>query len=170
MKTLLTISQQDIEPSYIEREGVEYAERYATRAVLKDSLGRVALLYAAKRDYYKLPGGGVEQGEDMPKALARELLEEVGAQAKVISEIGSVEEWRDDAKTLHQISDAFLAEVNGEVGKPDFTEKEKADGFSVVWAQDVGRAIELVESALDNPDVEVRFMATRDSAILKAVV
>ena len=49
MKTLLTISQQDIEPSYIEREGVEYAERYATRAVLKDSLGRVVATVRGKK-------------------------------------------------------------------------------------------------------------------------
>lgn len=169
MKELLTIRQQDIEPEYVEQDNLEYRDRYAARAVLKDSLGRVALLFAGTRGYYKLPGGGVEADEDMSLALARELLEEVGAEALVSSEIGRVEEWRViGAKALHQISDAFAAQVVGEIGNPSFTEKELADGFEVLWAKDIDEAIERVSQTLEHDDFEVRFMSLRDKTILEA--
>lgn len=169
MRELLTIKQQDIEPGYIQRENVQYRDRYATRAVLKDELGRVALLFAGTRGYYKLPGGGVEQGEDMSLTLARELMEEVGAEAEIVGEVGRVEEWRvSDKGALHQISDAFQARVSGEIGEPSFTEKELADGFEVIWAQDMDEAIKLVAQTLNHDDIEVRFMSLRDKTILEA--
>ncbi len=169
MKDLLTIRQQDIEPEYVEQEDVEYRDRYAARAVLMDSLGRIALLFAGTRGYYKLPGGGVELGEDMSLALARELLEEVGAEAEVDGEIGRVEEWRvTSEKALHQISDAFSAHVVGEIGEPSFTEKELADGFEVFWAKNIDEAITLVSQTVDHDDIEVRFMSLRDKTILEA--
>lgn len=169
MKQLLTITQNDIDPNFVERDGIEYRDRFAARAVLKDDLGRVTLLFASTRGYYKLPGGGVEQGEDMSLALARELLEEVGAEADVYGEIGRVEEWRvfDDG-ALHQISDAFLARVSGEIGEPSFTEKELADGFEVHWAKNIDEAIEHVSKTLSHQDIEVSFMSMRDKTILAA--
>lgn len=170
MKKLLTITQKDIDPEYIEQERVQYRDRYAARAVLRDDLGKIALLFAGTRGYYKLPGGGVEQDEDMSLALARELLEEVGARAEVDGEIGRVEEWRVLAdKALHQISDAFSARVVGEVGEPSFTEEELADGFEVFWAKDIDEAIERVSQTLNHEDMEVRFMSLRDKTILEAV-
>lgn len=168
MKELLTITQQDIDPQYIEQTNVQYRDRYAARAVLKDDLGRIALLFAGTRNYYKLPGGGVEQGEDMSLALARELLEEVGVYAEVHGEVGRIEEWRVSAdKALHQVSDAFLARVVGEVGEPSFTEEELADGFEVFWAKDIDEAIARVSQTLNHDDFEVRFMSLRDKTILE---
>lgn len=72
-----------------------YFERKAVRAVLIDHNERVALLHAKQRDYYKLPGGGIDEGEDSYKALERELIEETGATAKITKELGQVIEWRD---------------------------------------------------------------------------
>jgi len=169
MKMLLVVKQKDIEPDYIEEPNVEYRDRFAARAVLKDGDGRIAVLFARARGYYKLPGGGVEQGEDMSLALARELLEEVGAEAEISGEVGRVEEWRilqDGA--LHQISDAFLMQVTGDIGEPDFTEKELADGFEVYWANDIDEAIQRVSQTLNHNDVEVRFMSLREKTILEA--
>ncbi len=166
MEVLKVIRQNDVEPGYASAEPAEYKKRFAARAVLKDAAGRIALLHAAQRNYYKLPGGGVEEGEDMALALARELLEEVGAVAEVTGEIGRVEEWRAYGDGLHQVSDAYTAVVTGAIGEPDFTESELAEGFSVVWAKDVDEAIELVLSAEANADAGVKFMTTRDSAIL----
>lgn len=168
MNVLRTIRQSDVEPGYSGAVS-SYKERYAARAVLSDAAGRIALLHAAQRDYYKLPGGGVEEGEDMSLALARELLEEVGAVAEVTGEIGRVEEWRDrENGGLHQVSDAYSAAVSGPIGEPDFTESELAEGFAVKWADDIEEAVWLVEAAKDNPDTEVRFMALRDVTILRS--
>ena len=41
-----------------------YYFRRAVRAVLSDRNGQIALMYAKQRDYYKLPGGGVDEGDD----------------------------------------------------------------------------------------------------------
>jgi 8-oxo-dGTP pyrophosphatase MutT (NUDIX family) len=167
VNTILIIRQSDVQRGYIKASHVEYGKRRAVRAVLFDKNGRVALLHGRVQDYYKLPGGGIDEGEEVLGALARELLEEVGATARVDRELGRIEEWRDSEK-LHQISDSYVATVSGAIAAPDFTESERAEGFEVIWADDIVAAIALVESRCAHEDVLVRFMATRDTAILEA--
>ncbi len=94
MKEILVITQKDVDPTYTENGDVDYKIRHATRAVLSDTNGKVALLHSTAHNYYKLPGGGVEPGEDTLVALARELLEEVGAVAEVTGEVGRTRERR----------------------------------------------------------------------------
>lgn len=169
MNSLLTIRMQDIQPDYVEDPGAQYHERRAARAVLYDEHQRVALLFSREREYYKLPGGGVDDGESMELALARELMEEVGTEAEVYGEIGRIEEWRDTERgMMHQISDAYLARVNGEVGRPSFTESEIADGFEVHWADNIDDAIRLVSTTLNHEAQVVRFMSLREKTILEA--
>ena len=40
-------------------------DRHAVRVVLLDDIGQVAVIYVNKHGYYKIPGGGVETGEDL---------------------------------------------------------------------------------------------------------
>lgn len=169
MKLLATIRQSDVDSTFGEDANVSYVERHAARAVLLDDRGRIALMYAGVNDYYKLPGGGVESGEDMHTALARELMEEVGANVRVISEIGRVEEWRvlkDDA--MHQVSDAYIARVKGELQSPAFTDKELAEGFEVRWVNGFDEAMKLLADNMDHNKMNVRFMSMRDHSILSA--
>ena len=39
---------------------------------------KIALVYSQKEKYYKFPGGGIKDSEDMKEALIREVKEEVG--------------------------------------------------------------------------------------------
>lgn len=148
-----------------ERDG--YFVRKAVRAVLSDQGGRIALMYAGQRKYYKLPGGGVDEGEDLTTALARELLEETGSEATVTKELGEVLEWRDFGK-MKQISYAFKVSLVGEPGEPDFTQSEIDEGFRVRWIDSIDEAIRLVEANTTHEDIEVVFMSRRDAAILRA--
>ena len=165
MNTLLTITDLLATGENLTFPEV-HKKRFAARAVVTDSEERVALLYIGKGQFHKLPGGGVEKGEDLSLALERELLEEIGCLAEVTGEIGIVEEKRSRISLL-QTSYCFKAYVVGKKGEPDFTEEEIADGASIVWADSLGAAISILES--DQPvGWEGHFIVMRDLAFLKA--
>ncbi len=166
-KTILLIDEQETDSSANIDRREDYYVRRAVRAVLSDSGGRVVLMHAGQRDYYKLPGGGVDAGESLEDALVRELLEETGSRANVTEDLGQVIEWR-DFKKMKQISYAYRATLNGEPGEPNFTQKEIDEGFAVVWVDNLDEAIKLVEAKLTHEDLEVVFMTKRDAAILRA--
>ena len=45
--------------------------------------GKVAMIHSLKYEYYKFPGGGIEQGETPVEAMIRETREESGNSLKV---------------------------------------------------------------------------------------
>lgn len=143
-------------------------KREAVRAILVGADGKVALMHARKYDYYKLPGGGIEAGEDHEMALRRELLEEVGAEARVMGEVGKIEEKRAFADNMHQISYTYTAEVVGETGENDLDDGERAEDFQPVWVG-LDEAIRLVKSGNRTTDKGLgqRFMALRDELFLR---
>lgn len=166
MNNLLTINESDVYP---EKENVnhdDFATRHAARAIVLNEIGAVALLKAATYNYHKLPGGGIEDGESMETALQRELLEEIGCKAEIVSEVGEVVEYRDQWK-LKQISHCYLAKQIGEQQEPSFTQSEIDEGFEIVWASDISAAIALL--ARDTPEsYDGLFIQRRDTALLKA--
>lgn len=142
-------------------------KREAARAVLENDEGKVALMHSEKWDYYKLPGGGIDEGETQKEALRRELLEEVGAEAEILEEIGTLEELRACANNQRQISYAYHAKVVGKIGENALEEGELAEEFVVVWV-DLDEAIELTKSGNRDSErgLEMQFMAYRDELIL----
>jgi len=162
---ILILDQQEQDPTVSSDNRANYHLRHAARAVLQDESGKVALMFAGERKYYKLPGGGIDEGEKISEAMARELLEETGCTAEITSELGVVEEWR-DYDGLHQISYAFAAIKKEQIAPPAFTQSELDEGFEVRWVDGIDEAIKLVGAEVSHKDVEVRFMAQRDAAIL----
>lgn len=128
MKELAIINPENVS----EEEVSTYRTREAARAVVFDADGKIALLHVIKKNYYKLPGGGLDEGEDVMTALRRECQEEIGCDVEVIGEIGSIIEYR-KIFTLKQTSYCYVAKVVGEKGKPNFTGSEVEDGFKEVW-------------------------------------
>ena len=166
MKNILTIYEQDIFPEAPIVDTAGFSRREAARAVVYDDAGKIALLRAGLHSYHKLPGGGVDDGEDVLTAIGRELLEEIGCRAEVTGEVGKIIEYRDQFQ-LEQISYCFIAQQVGEKGEPNFTERELQDEFSIVWVDDIDHAIALLKQ--DKPaDYGSRFIQKRDLAILKA--
>lgn len=49
--------------------------RNSARCLLINQNQEVCLLYSRARDYYAIPGGGIESGESLLQALSRETLE-----------------------------------------------------------------------------------------------
>lgn len=168
MKTLREIHHSEIVPGGADKHPADFQERQAARAIVTDQNGRVALLYVGKYRYHKLPGGGVEGDENIAQALERELLEEIGCQAEVTDQIGKIVEYR-DTWDLRQTSYCYRATQVGEAGQPDFTEKERYEGFAVVWAKSLAAAIGLLEQ--DAPqEYGAQFIRERDLTFLKAAL
>jgi len=146
MNILATITEEDFGRASTKEKWSSYPVRTAARAILLNELSEIALMHVSKYHYFKLPGGGVDEGESIQEALNRELAEEVGTQdIEIIAEIGEVDEYRDqwDAKTEHY---GFVAKVVGLLVDPTRTEKEIEHGYETVWAKDIDEAIQLVQS------------------------
>lgn len=166
MKLLCEIHHSQIAPNAKDKDPSGFRERHAVRAIVSDNDGRIALLHVGKYNYHKLPGGGVEEDENINQALRRELLEETGCQAEVADKLGKIVEYRDEWD-MKQISYCYLAKRVGEAGQPDFTEKELSEGFAVVWAKDIAEAIALLEH--DSPEeYGSKFINARDLTFLKS--
>jgi len=157
------ISDNSFEPNYIPTDISQYHVRKAARGILVHE-GKAALLNVSKKNYHKLPGGGTEKGETNEEAFKREVLEETGCKCKIKEENPVTIEYRDKER-LVQISYIFLAEVEGEIGQPNFEQNEIDEGFQLEWLpiEEVGQVL-----SKDNPlDWESKFIHLRDKEIFK---
>lgn len=137
--------------------------REASRAVIFDENDLIPMLFVAKNNYHKLPGGGIDEGEDKLSALFREVKEETGCEMKITGEVGEIIEYR-SRFNLKQISYCYLGKITAK-GDPDFTKEELSDGFELVWMP-LDEAILKVEN--DKPkDYEGGFIQQRDLKLLQ---
>ena len=142
----------------------EFEKRKAARAAVFDNEKNIAILKVGKHNYHKLPGGGVEEGENLAMALAREILEEIGCKISVVGEVGKIIEYR-DKWNLEQESYCYLAKLVSKKGQSDFTKEEKENGFAVLWVS-LNEAIEKIKK--DQPDdYEGKFIKARDLCFLE---
>lgn len=166
MSTLLTIKEQDIVPDAPVVDDSSYPTRQAARGVVVNDKGEVYLLKVNLHKYHKLPGGGIDEGEDIATAFARECMEEIGCNIEVFAELGKIVEHRNQFKLI-QTSYCFVAKQVGEQVESTLEEGEIAEGFEEIKAKDIGDAIKLLEA--DKPDnYEGLYIQKRDLAILKA--
>lgn len=141
-----------------------YPTRRAARAVVADRDGNIALLHVTNKNYYKLPGGGIEEGEGIEEALKRECIEEIGCKIEIAGQVGEILEHR-KMFSLNQHSYCYLARVVGEKGSPSFEKDEIEEGFEIVWTTPEN-ALSLLS---DNQalDMEGRdYIVPRDSSFL----
>jgi ADP-ribose pyrophosphatase YjhB (NUDIX family) len=60
----------------------------AVSAIVPDSEGRILLIRRTDNGYWAIPGGGVEPGESVRQATAREVMEETGISCEVTGVVG----------------------------------------------------------------------------------
>ncbi len=141
------------------------APRLTARAIVKNADGLYAVMYAEKFGLYSLPGGGVEDGEDVLTALNREIIEETGCTCDHIYELGMIYENR---ATLNYTQESYYYVVHSDhtTTVPDLTDAEKVNRTSVQWhtAKDLRRLI----SNQKPVTVQQKYLQARDVAALKA--
>ncbi len=170
MKKII-ISDSDFGLENIELENPR--TRLGARGIIQNQEGKIAIFNKIAKNEYKLPGGGIDEGEDPYNAFAREALEETGCSLKGVQLIGEIEE-RQGKENFLQKSFVFKSKVLEDSGNLHLTEKEQEEGATLIWLEPQ-KALEIMEGCIDSLQASSydnvyrsKFMVKRDIEILKA--
>lgn len=136
--------------------------RYTARAIVRNTEGLYAVMYAKKFQLYSLPGGGIEEGEDVLTALRREVYEETGCVCEDIQELGIVTENR-GTLDYTQINYYYVV-TGGRAGEMHLTSAEQNAGTQVQW-----HTLERVAGLIKNQHferVQGKYLVARDVAAI----
>ena len=140
------------------------APRITARAIIKNQDGLYAVMYADKFKLHSLPGGGVEDGEDVLTTLRREVYEETGCVCDEIQELGIVSENR-VSLDYAQINHYFVVTTNLASSENHLTESELANRTVVKWVG-FDEAVRLInEQEFDR--VQAKYLKARDVVALR---
>lgn len=158
-----TIAKLD-DKAVLGKDGISVAKpRYTSRAILRNSKGLYAVMYAERFNLYSLVGGGIDNNETPIEALKREVLEETGCSCDEIDKLGIVSENRYHADYT-QISYYFVVTTNGVVKEPDLTADEKQNKTTLEW-----HTFDELYNLISNPvhkTNQQKFLQARDVAAL----
>lgn len=111
-------------------------KRYDVRILLLNSKNEICVIKSEKHGYMQIPGGGIDEGENIIDALRRETEEETGWLISDIKPIGYTLERREDVRNTHDydqdVSFVFSALPEKEVGT-NYMEDEIVEGFRPIW-------------------------------------
>ncbi|WP_167730583.1 NUDIX hydrolase [Terasakiella sp. SH-1] len=105
------------------------------KAIIKDKKGRILMMEKAGKGHWDLPGGKLDEGEDMHDSIAREIIEEIGFD-KV------------------RIGDIIYA------GRRSFEEKGKPERVMIFYACEVDHKLEKIK--LSDEHSEWRLLSEDD--------
>ena len=127
----MTLYDEDIFPNKPEITGVVWKDRPTGKVVLLNERNEIALVSNDVSKFFLLPGGGIEEGEDIIAGTKRECREETGYEIEILHELGITEDYRSrDSK--HCISYGFSAKTLSH-GETNLTENEKGIGLHTKW-------------------------------------
>lgn len=143
--------------------------RHSARCITIKS-GKVAMVHSIKYDYYKFPGGGIEEGESKEDTVIRETLEEAGLIVipKSIKEFGYVHRIQKsnllDADYFVQDNYYYLCDVEDHVETQNLDDYEADEKFTLEYV-DPDRAIFINRNMNHDPDNQN--MLEREARVLE---
>ena len=138
--------------------------RITARAIVKNKDGLYAVMYADKFKLHSLPGGGVEDGEDVLTALRREVYEETGCVCDKIQELGIVSENR-ASLDYTQINYYFVVTTTHTPRENHLTESELESRTVVKWVT-FDELVRLINDQ-EFDRIQGKYLKARDVASLK---
>ncbi|GAB6261334.1 NUDIX domain-containing protein [Photobacterium sp. CCB-ST2H9] len=150
----MRLLQTATHPDVADKQGTMFY-RQAARAIILDG-EKILMLYTARYHDYTLPGGGIDEGENVEDGLIRELKEETGARnIRDITPFGIYEEFRPwykpDFDIMHMKSFCFTCQIDRELGETQLEDYEIRNGMKPVWIN-IHQAIAHNEETLAKSD------------------
>lgn len=142
----------------------EKSPRLTARAIVKNQDGLYAVMYSNQFKLHSLPGGGVEDGEDVLTALRREVYEETGCTCDDVAELGVVTENR-GSLDYTQVNYYYVVTVAHTPGGNHLTEAEQASGTVLQWHA-FDEMVRLIH-AQEFEQVQRKYLKARDVAVLQ---
>ena len=134
MRLLFEIDTKDYD-----RNGVVFIRHSARCIHIKNGL--VAMVRSVRYDYYKFPGGGIEEEESAEDAMIRETREEAGLAVipESVKEYGYVHRIQksdhDDAECFIQDNYYYLCDVEESIEAQDLDEYEADERFTLEYVE-----------------------------------
>ena len=128
--------------------------RFAVRALCFNALGEIAIIHIKGKDnfgvknYYELPGGGIEENETPEVALVREMKEELGVKVKTIQSLGVVT-YNFNLLGLKTIAYCYACTFNGN-SKNKWTKVEQAQIDEIIWLKPLALKKRLTSTKVKN--------------------
>lgn len=166
MRTLFETDINNYDPSW------PVFVRPSVRAIIvRDS--KIAMIHAKRYNYYRFPGGGLNEDESFEDALVRETMEETGLviDRSSIREFGYVcRRQKDDITSENRIfvqeNYYYICSVTDETAPQNLDQYEKEERFVLEWVDPVA-AIYTNRHRMHGP--KDRRMISRESRILELV-
>ena len=114
-----------------------FARNSARSIIIRD--GKVAMIHSLKYDYYKFPGGGIEDGENPVEAMIRETQEEAGliVVPESVAEYGYVHRVqksdRDPTECFVQENYYYLCRVTDSVAPQHLDDYEAQESYRLEY-------------------------------------
>lgn len=137
------------------------------------SNGKIAMIHSKKYDYYKFPGGGIENGEDPFDAMIRETQEEAGLTVipETVKEYGYVHRIQrsdnDPSEFFIQDNYYYLCDAEDRLVSQNLDEYEKKESYQLEYVEP-SLAIQKNRSVKDSP--YNRMMFEREARVLEMLI
>ena len=164
MRNLFTIDLKD----YCDTD-VIYKRPSSRAIIIKD--GKIALVYSNKYNYYKFPGGGINESENKIDALVREVKEEVGLTVieksiKAYGKVVRIQKYTSN-QIFYQENYYYLCDVDNDLGQQNLDQYELEEEFILKF---VDPKIAILTNYNHQDNLFRKTMIDRDAKVLELLI